>query len=116
MMIKNMRSTSVDISSTNLKSNLSHNNMNFINQKNKELNMNFVNNNFIDKNEKNKIINGSLSNPNRDKISYKFKDNTGITASMLMKKIAQKEKYQVFIIVIIIIVILCIKSVIILFN
>ena len=83
---KNMRSTSVDISSTNLKSNLSHNNMNIINQKNKELNMNFINNNFMDKNEKNKFINGSLSNPNRDKISYKFKNNAGISSPMLMKK------------------------------
>ena len=52
-----MRSTSVDRSSTNIKSNLSHNNMNFINQKNKELNMNFINNNFMDKKEK---INSSM--------------------------------------------------------
>ena len=83
---KNMRSTSVDISSNNLKSDLSNNNMNYINQKNKELNMNFINNNFMDKIDKNKFINGSLSNPNRDKITYKFKNSTGINSPILMKK------------------------------
>ena len=88
-----LRSTSVDMSATNLKNNLS-NNMNYIKQKNKELNMNFINNNFSsnksnDKNDKLKYISGSLSNPNREKITYKLKNNTnntGLTSSMMTKK------------------------------
>ena len=81
-----LRSTSVDMSATNLKNNLSHN-MNYIKQKNKELNMNFINHNFINKNnDKLKYISGSLSNPNREKFTYKLKNNTGLTSSMIVKK------------------------------
>ena len=85
-----LRSTSVDMSATNLKNNLS-NNMNYIKQKNKELNMNFINNNFSSnknngKSDKLKYISGSLSNPNREKIAYKLKNSTGLASSMTTKK------------------------------
>ena len=85
-----LRSTSVDMSATNLKNNLS-NNMNYIKQKNKELNMNFINNNFSSnknngKSDKLKYINGSLSNPNREKIAYKLKNDTGLVSPMATKK------------------------------
>ena len=79
-----LRSTSVDISTSNLKNNLS-NNSNYIKQKNKELNMNYINNNYINKNEKLKYISGSLSNPNREKISFKLKNNSGLSSSMIIK-------------------------------
>jgi len=74
------------MSSSDLKKN-KQNNINNIKQKNKELNMNFINSNYnYNKNDKNKNIKGSLSNPNREKINYKLKNNSGLTSSMIIKK------------------------------
>ena len=81
---KVLRSTSVDITTAYLKNNLS--NKDYNKQKNKELNMNYINNNFINNIENNKYLNGSLSNPNREKINYKLKNNTGLSTSMMIKK------------------------------
>ena len=85
----NLRSSSVDVSSSNLKNNLSYN-MEYLKQSNKVLNMNYINNNYNkynNKNDKFKSISGSLSNPNREKFTYKLKSNTGLnSSSMIIKK------------------------------
>ena len=91
----NLRSSSVDVSSSNLKNNLSYN-MDYIKQNNKELNMNYINNNYnkhSNKNDKFKSISGSLSNPNREKFTYKLKSNTGLNSpSMIIKKNNRKRE------------------------
>ena len=55
-----------------------------IKHKSNELNMNYINNNY--KNNKNNSIRSSLSNPNREKISYKLKSNSGLSSSMIIRK------------------------------
>ena len=83
---KNLRSTSVDISSSNfinILSNNNNNNINYIKHKKKDLDMNLINFNY---NNKYKFINGSLSNPNRKKFNFNFKNNNGISSSMLIEK------------------------------
>ena len=80
-----LRSTSVDISLSNMNNNLSHR-MNYIKQINKQLNLNYANVNSNNNNEQYKYINGSLSNPNRDKYTYKLKSNIGLGSSMIAKK------------------------------
>ena len=93
----NLRSSSVDVSLFNLKNNLSYN-MDHIKQNNKELNMNYINNNcnkYINKNDKFKAISGSLSNPNREKITYKLKSSAGINSSSMMIKKNNTRKREI---------------------
>ena len=77
-----LRSTSVDFSSSNLKNNLSNNNINYTRHKKKDLSMNFINSNY---NNKYKYITGSLSNPNRKKFNFNVKNNNGISSSILIE-------------------------------
>ena len=73
--IVNPRSCSVDISNSNLKNNLSQN-VASIKYHKKQINMKYMN--AFDNN-------GSISNPNRDKLSYKLhKSNSGFTNSIVI--------------------------------
>ena len=79
----NLKNSSMDASySSDLRNNFSNNIIN-IKHKNNELNMNCINSNF---NNKNNSIRGSLSNPNREKISFKLKSNSGLGSSMIIRK------------------------------
>ena len=81
----NTRSSSVEISNSNLKNNLSQN-IAYVKYHKKEINMKYINNNnkHINLND---LSNGPLSNPNRDKLSYKlYKSNSGFGSSMVVNK------------------------------
>ena len=71
--ITNSRSASVDMSNSNLKNNLSQN-IAYVKyrKKEKEINMNYINNNLKNINDFNNM---PLSNPNRNKPSYKLHKN-----------------------------------------
>ena len=85
--ITNPRSSSVDISNSNLKNNLSQN-IAYVKYHKKEMNMKYINNN----RNLNDLNSGSLSNPNRDKLSYKlYKSNSNFGNSMLMNKNHRKD-------------------------
>ena len=88
--ITNPRSSSVDISNSNLKNNLSQN-IAYVKYHKKEMNMKYMNNNSNNRNI-NDLNNGSLSNPRRDKLSYKlYKSNSNFGNSMLMNKSKRKD-------------------------
>ena len=81
----NTRSSSVEISNSNLKNNLSQN-IAYVKYHKKEINMKYINNNnkHINLND---LSNVPLSNPNRDKLSYKlYKSNSGFGSSMVVNK------------------------------
>ena len=81
----NTRSSSVEISNSNLKNNLSQN-IAYVKYHKKEINMKYINNNNKHVNL-NDLSNGPLSNPNRDKLSYKlYKSNSGFGSSMVVNK------------------------------
>ena len=83
----NSRSASVDISNSNLKNNLSKNTSHLKYPK-KEINMKYN----INERSLNDLSSGPLSNPSRDKLTYKlFKSNSGIGNMMLINKNKKKE-------------------------
>ena len=83
----NSRSSSVDISNSNLKNNLSKNTSHLKYPK-KEINMKYN----INERSLNDLSSGPLSNPSRDKLTYKlFKSNSGIGNVMLINKNKKKE-------------------------
>ena len=80
--ITNSRSASVDMSNSNLKNNLSQN-IAYVkyHKKEKEINMKYTNNNLKNINDFNNM---PLSNPNRDKRSYKLhKSNSDLAYSLM---------------------------------
>ena len=83
----NSRSSSVDISNSNLKNNLSKN-ISYLKYPKKEINMKYN----INERSLNDLSSGPLSNPSRDKLTYKlFKSNSGIGNVMLINKNKKKE-------------------------
>ena len=83
----NSRSASVDISNSNLKNNLSKN-ISHLKYPKKEMNMKYN----INERSLNDLSSGPLSNPSRDKLTYKlFKSNSGIGNMMLINKNKKKE-------------------------
>ena len=83
----NSRSSSVDISNSNLKNNLSKNTSHLKYPK-KEINMKYN----INERSLNDLSSGPLSNPSRDKLTYKLlKSNSGIGNVMLINKNKKKE-------------------------
>ena len=84
----NPRSSSVELSNSNLKNNLS-NNIAYVKYHKKEMNMKYLNNN--DRNINN-LSNGALSNLSRDKLTYKlYKSNSGFSSSMVVNKNTKKD-------------------------
>ena len=83
----NSRSSSVDISNSNLKNNLSKN-ISYLKYPKKEINMKYN----INERSLNDLSSGPLSNPSRDKLTDKlFKSNSGIGNVMLINKNKKKE-------------------------
>ena len=80
----NPRSSSVELSNTNLKNNLSHN-LEHTKLRKKEINIKYTNNNNYKNINLNDLSNGSMSNSRRDKLSFKlFKSQSGLGESLII--------------------------------